>query len=522
MLKIDFNSVPYQPMPGTLQNRMAEATDREVDAETQIEVTLVLRYEKNPDTFHANFQVATREAFTAQFHASAEDIQLVRAFAEHFGLTVAKASPDQRTVELKGTAAAFSKAFHVKLVSCSTKHGQTFRSRSGHIELPAPMLPVVEAVFGLDNRPVATPKYRVAKKKTKNRQRIIAHRAIKQAFYSNELSVIYGFPEGFTGENQRIGIIELGGGYRMQDMNTYFKQLNLPTPDIITVSVDGGVNNPTKPDSADVEVVLDIEVAGAVAPNAGIIVYFAPNTEKGFFDAIHAAVYDKQNTPSILSISWGAFEGNWNEQSRKTYNETFQTAARMGVTVCAAAGDNGSSDGVADGKVHVDFPASSPFVLSCGGTSLTVQNQRVVSEIVWHNPDGGATGGGVSDFFEKPAYQQQINVPVSLNSGFAGRGVPDIAGNADPNSGYHILVDGQKLVVGGTSAVAPLVAGLIARINQEENKLVGFIHNDLYMGKYKYRDITEGDNKTTEDNQGYTAAKGWDPCTGWGILLDIA
>lgn len=517
MSKVDFNVVPYLPVPGTMRSTAVGITEGEVNADAQLEVTLVLRYEKRPEAFHPDFHVATREAFTSRFHASDEDIQLVKAFAEHFGLAVAKVSPEKRTVELQGTAEAFSKAFHVKLLSCKTKEGQTFRSRSGHIELPSPMVPVVEAVFGLDNRPVATPKYRIAKKKGKKRRRIVAHNAVEQAFYPNQLSAIYGFPKDLSGKGQCIAILELGGGYRSEDIAAYFTQLGLPTPDVTAVSVDGSKNDPTTTDSADAEVLLDIEVAAAIAPDARVVVYFAPNTDKGFFDAIHAAVYDKENKPSVLSISWGSPEDNWTDQSKKTYSDAFQTAAMLGVTVCVAAGDNGSSDGVSDGRVHVDFPASSPFVLACGGTTLTAKNQEIVSETVWHN-----TGGGVSDYFDKPDYQQQIEVPTSLNGGFAGRGVPDIAADANPDTGYRVLVDGQNLVIGGTSAVAPLMAGLIALINQQQEKLAGFIHHDLYSGKYKCRDITEGDNKTVQGNRGYAAAEGWDACTGWGVLYGVA
>lgn len=522
MPKINFNAVSYLPLPGTLQSKAPETTEGEVTADTPVEVTLVLRYEKSPGTFHPHFQVTTREEFTSQFHASDEDIELVKAFAGHFGLTVAKIAPDQRTVELKGTAGAFAKAFHVKLLSCKTKDGRSFRSRSGHIELPVPMLPVVEAVLGLDNRPVATPKYRIAKKKTKKKRGVIAHNAPAQTFYPNQLSGIYGFPKDLTGKNQCIAIIELDGGYRTEDIAAYFKQLDLPAPDITSVSVDGSDNKPTNANSADAEVMLDIEVAAGIAPDAKIAVYFAPNTDKGFFDAIHAAIYDKQNKPAILSISWGSSEDSWTDQSRTTYNNAFQTAAMLGITVCAAAGDSGSSDGINDGKVHVDFPASSPFVLGCGGTTLVTQNQKIVSETVWHGTDGGATGGGVSDYFAKPDYQEQISVPTSLNNGFAGRGVPDIAADADPDTGYEVLVDGETMVIGGTSAVAPLMAGLIARLNQLQGKSVGFIHHDLYNGKYQYRDITEGNNKTAQSNQGYAAAKGWDACTGWGVLYGVA
>lgn len=518
MTKIDFNKVAYRPLSGTFQNR-AETSKEMVDSGASMEVTLVLRYETNPGVFHTNYQIKTREAFISQFHASEEDIQLVDAFARHFNLIITKISTSQRTVQLKGTVGDFAKAFHITFHASKTKDGQVFRSRSGHILLPEPMLPVVEAVLGLDNRPQATPKFRVAKKKPK--PNAISHRATPQGLYSNQLADIYGFPKNLTGKGQCIALIELGGGFRMEDITAYFTQLGIAVPQVAIVPVDGGTNNPTTPDSADGEVMLDIEVAAAVSPDAKLVVYFTTNTDKGFFDAIQAAVHDTQNKPSIISISWGSAENNWTDQSRNTYNNAFQAAAMMGVTVCVAAGDNGSADGEQDGKVHVDFPASSPFVLGCGGTTLNVNNSAIASETVWHNADGGATGGGVSDYFAKPDYQQQINLPTSVNNGFAGRGVPDVAANADPDTGYYVLVDGESLVIGGTSAVAPLMAGLIARLNQQEAKSIGFINNDLYSGKYKCRDITQGNNKTVQGNLGYDATKGWDACTGWGVLYDV-
>ncbi|MEO6852301.1 MAG: S53 family peptidase, partial [Mucilaginibacter sp.] len=273
--------------------------------------------------------------------------------------------------------------------------------------------------------------------------------------------------------------------------------------------------------SADGEVMLDIEVAGAVAPGAKIVVYFCPNTDQGFLDAITKAVHDTTNKPSVISISWGSAEVNWTQQSLNNFNETFKAAALLGVTICVAAGDSGSSDSVTDGKVHVDFPASSPYVLACGGTSLKVNNNKMSSETVWHDSNDSATGGGVSNFFALPDYQSNAKVPLSLNSQFKGRGLPDVAGDADPNTGYKVLVDGQKMVIGGTSAVAPLMAGLIARINQKKGKSAGFINPALYANPSFCRDITLGNNKTTSTNTGYTAGPGWDACTGWGVLSSL-
>jgi kumamolisin len=308
-------------------------------------------------------------------------------------------------------------------------------------------------------------------------------------------------------------LIELGGGYRSADLKTYFTKLGLPVPKVKSVSVDGGKNRPSTANSADGEVMLDIEVAAAVAPKALIAVYFAPNTTQGFLDAITKAVHDTVNKPMVISISWGAPESAWTGQALTQYDQAFQAAAAMGVTICCAAGDSGSTDGVGDGKAHVDFPASSPYVLACGGTRLNSSGTTINSEVVWNENSDSATGGGVSNFFAVPAYQNAANIPVSANGGGRGRGLPDVAGDADPASGYQVRVDGSDLVIGGTSAVAPLWAGLITLMNQKLDQPVGFLNPLLYGSLNKagvVRDITSGSNGA------YKAQAGWDPCTGWG------
>jgi kumamolisin len=278
------------------------------------------------------------------------------------------------------------------------------------------------------------------------------------------------------------------------------------------VSVDGGQNAPSGPDGPDAEVDLDIEVAGAIAPEARIVVYFAPNTDQGFLDAVTTAVHDTTNAPSVISISWGGPEVDWTAQAMLSMDQAFQEAAAAGVTVCCAAGDNGSSDGVQDGQPHVDFPASSPFALGCGGTKLLSSGVTIVSEVVWSDPGDGATGGGVSQQFALPSWQANAGVPPSPKAGFKGRGVPDVAGDASPTTGYTVIVDGLTTVVGGTSAVAPLWAGLCALINQRMGKPVGYLNPVLYplTGKGPFHDITQGTNGA------YSAGPGWDPCTGLG------
>jgi kumamolisin len=278
------------------------------------------------------------------------------------------------------------------------------------------------------------------------------------------------------------------------------------------VSVDHGKNHPTTPDSADGEVMLDIEVAGAIAPAAKIVVYFAPNTDRGFLDAITTAVHDSTNQPSVISISWGSSESQWTSQAMTNMDEAFQSAAAMGVTVCVASGDNGSSDGVSDGSNHVDFPASSSFTLACGGTTLQASNDEIVKETVWNNTGGGSTGGGVSDVFPLPTWQEGFDVPEPKGQ-TGGRGVPDVAGDADPSTGYNVLVDGQTAVYGGTSAVAPLWAALVARINGTTGKPIGFLNPLIYQQAVEtsaFHDITEGNNGA------FSAAEEWDPCTGLG------
>jgi kumamolisin len=258
---------------------------------------------------------------------------------------------------------------------------------------------------------------------------------------------------------------------------------------------------------------LDIEVVGAIAPQATIVVYFAPNTDAGFLDAVTTAIHDTTNKPSVISISWGGPESNWTQQAMTAMDEAFQAAAALGVTICVASGDNGSSDGVTDGADHVDFPASSPFALACGGTSVQAKNNNITSEVVWNDgANGGAGGGGVSTFFSVPSWQTGLQATTSdgTTTTLTNRGVPDVAGDADPVTGYEVRIDGTDTVIGGTSAVAPLWAGLLARINQLAGKSAGLIQPQLYQNPQALRDITQGNNGD------FSASTGWDACTGLG------
>lgn len=502
-------------LPGSHKAAHATPAAGKVNRDEAIEVTIRIRRKKSIEPNIKSGERVTHKNYEKIFGASQRDADKVEAFAHQYHLTTVDSDLARRSVILKGSAADMEAAFGVTLSAATDANGNKIRVREGDICIPVALKDIIEGVFGLDNRPAARPMFKVARREGQ----IVSHAAAPQSFAPNKLADIYGFPTGFNGKGQTIGIIELGGGYRTKDITNYFKSIGLKKPTVKAVSVDGGRNTPSTADSADGEVMLDIEVAGAVAPGAKVVVYFCPNTDKGFLDAITKAVHDSANKPSVISISWGSAEVNWTQQSLKSFNEAFKAASVLGVSICVASGDSGSSDSVSDGKVHVDFPASSPYVLGCGGTRLkTDASGKVTAETVWHDSDESAGGGGVSNVFPLPDYQKSANVPVSLNTKFKGRGVPDVAADADPDTGYQVLVDGEKMVIGGTSAVAPLMAGLIARVNQQKGKWAGFINPTLYAKPALCRDITVGDNKTTKTHTGYTAGKGWDGCTGLGVL----
>lgn len=452
-----------------------------------------------------------REEFEQQFGADPADIATLKSFADAHGLVITQQDQARRTVMLSGTVAQFNAAFDVDLQNFEHPDG-SYRGRVGAVHVPAALKDVVEGVLGLDNRPQAKPHFRI-RPEPGTAPGLRSRAAAATSFTPLQLASLYNFPAG-NGAGQCIAIIELGGGYRSPDLRAYFSHLGLPMPAVSTVAVDHVSNSPTgSANGPDGEVMLDIEVAGAVAPGAKIVVYFAPNTDAGFFNAIATAVHDKVNRPSIVSISWGAPESSWTAQSMTAYDQVFQEAAALGVSICVASGDNGSSDGVGDSKDHVDFPAASPHVLACGGTNLHAANGLITRESVWNSAtQGGASGGGVSSFFARPPWQEGLKVRKTSGavSTLKKRGVPDVCGDADPETGYQVRVDGTDLVIGGTSAVAPLWAGLIARINATRGTPLGLLHGQLYAHAAAFKDVTQGNNGD------FAAAAHWDACTGLG------
>jgi kumamolisin len=474
------------------------------DPDKRIEVTVTLRRRTGEAPGESALVAGLdRGEFARRYGADEADIERVEEFAAEHHLDVMHVSAASRSMVLAGTIADLSAAFGTQLGLYEHPQLGTFRGRTGSVSVPEDVAPAIESVLGLDDRPAAVPHFR----------RLDAARATASAYKPQEVASLYGFPADSNGAGQTVAIIELGGGFKRADLREYWAAMGVsPRPRVVSIGVDGAGNHPEGPNGADGEVMLDIEVVGAIAPGARIAVYFAPNTTRGFLDAITSAIHDTVRKPSVISISWGQAEDaphGWTAQARRAFDQAFQDAAALGVSVCCASGDDGSADGVDDGHAHVDFPAASPWVLACGGTRLESSGEQIVAEVTWHEPGHGATGGGVSRFFTVPGYQRHAGVPQQADAHTAGRGVPDVAGDADPLTGYRVRVDGQDMVIGGTSAVAPLYAALIAQVNAKLGRNAGFINPKLYAAG-QLRDIVKGNNGA------YRAGRGWDACTGLG------
>jgi kumamolisin len=413
-----------------------------------------------------------RDEFAALYGADPADVERIEQFASQYDLTVGQIDLARRSIAVAGKVADMNEAFGTELRLFQSPDG-TYRGRIGELSVPNYLGDVVVGVFGLDARPQA---------KVRSRRHVegVGPRAAGDTSYTPPaVARLYSFPAG-SGSGQTVAIVELGGGYTAADLSAYFAALKVsPAPSVTAVSVDGASNLPVgNPNSADGEVLLDIEVVGAIAPQAKIAVYFAPNTDQGFLDAITTAVHDNLRKPSVVSISWGGAESTWTAQSLTAYDQAFQDAGLLGVTVCCASGDDGSADSVTDGAAHVDFPASSPNVLACGGTRLESSGGKISREVVWNQGAGKwrQRGRRQRSFPAACLPGRRQGAGIGQPAHFKGRGVPDISGDADPATGYQIHVDGKDAVFGGTSAVAPLWAALIALINQQLGKPVGFLN----------------------------------------------
>ena len=491
------------------------------------------------------------EEFAARHGAAREDLNAIAGFARGHGLTVVEASVAGRTVVLSGTVEQVaSRAFAVELGRYESPQG-TYRGHDGFIHLPEEIVDIAVAVFGLDNRRAG--RHNSAGDPPGTTTLILGPPQVAQ---------LYNFPApppSITA--QTIGVMEFRGGWNPADLNDTLS--DWPGAGTFVTPVDvpvTGSNSPGADPDADGEVALDICVASAVARGAKIRVYWGSNeTSASDWHAVLQAIITESDSlrPSVLTnslfLSDGddtsalAFSGISPSQVTQISGQ-FQALAALGVTVLTACGDDGARSLTTDSLRHVQYPGSDPWVTSCGGTTISTSPP---AEWVWNDisPADGttpqATGGGVSAFFtgSLPSWQQAVNVPRSLNDGTTiGRGVPDVAGNASLNSGYTLTVDSSPAgPLCGTSAVAPLYAGLMAIINATLGEPVGFLNPTLYAFRDTVcRDINDQafpgspqDNGVpafdftnpasgTETHYpavgGYPSGPGWDACTGLGVI----
>jgi hypothetical protein len=556
------------------------------DPKEIIDVSIYLRHPPNApplndQKYYASRALKPKEHITRQqlaerYGATAADLKAVADFAAAKGLKVIETSAPRRLVRVSGTAAQLATAFSVELFRYESKT-EKYRGHEGPIHVPTEIADIVTGVFGLDNR-------RMARRMGGGGAGNLTPPQVAQA---------YNFPSG-SAAGETIAVLEFSGptpgiptcGFAQSDIDGYINFLNTSTGSSLTsinvtpVNIDqtadtpgdvpgGSAANFNIQTDADVEVALDLEVIVSVAQGAkAVVAYFAPMTVQGWADAISHIVMDTTHDPSVLSISWGwpelesesgidSPEGpspwpfEWNQMAFSQLTALFQQAANIGMTVFAATGDDGSDGGEDDGNAHVNYPSTDPWITACGGT--IINSLSPLSEDTWNDNStdpGAATGGGVSDLVNPVSWQTSAGVtPTSVNpGGRKGRGVPDVAGNASPNSGYLLYLYGTTSnnltitappayagdplgPVGGTSAVGPLYAALIAIINATLQTRVGYLNPTLYavgtgtgaLGPAVCRDINDGvsNSVTTASgtmSPGYTSSLGWDACTGWGSI----
>jgi kumamolisin len=523
----------YVPLPGSERTALPQAASAgSIDETEHIAVTLITRRKAAlPRTAAGALARISRDDLAQNYGSDPADQALVAQVLAGPGtaLTVTHQDPASRQMTISGPVGALASMFKtsLRLVTSTRPDGSVswHRYREGGLQVPAALEGIVVAVLGLDNRPQVQPRLRrraAASTAPAAPAAPDAAAAPKPVSYTPpQVAAAYQFPAGTDGTGQHVAILEFGGGYAQADLDAYFSGLGILTsPAITAVSVGGAQNVAGKdPSGADGEVLLDIEVVGSVAPGAAMSVYFAPNSDQGFVAAVTAATHATP-APVAISISWGQSEDAWTPQARTSLDSAIADAAATGITVTVASGDNGSSDGATGTAPHCDFPASSPHALACGGTSLRYDpaTGALTSEKVWNDGAGqGACGGGVSDVFPLPSWQAGAGVPAIVHTRTHGRGVPDVAGNADPETGYQVRIDGQAEVIGGTSAVAPLWAALICRLAQAAGHSFGLMQEILYAGVQPAKPAAGLRDISTGNNGAYKAKHGWDPCTGLGV-----
>ena len=489
----------------------------------------------------------SNEEFDQVFGADPKELDAIAAWAKQNNLTVTEQNVSQKRVSVEGTIKDITGTFSVQLDEYEHPEFGHFRGRAGKVYVAPELYDIIEGVFGLDTRPIGKSHRKhgrgsapwedfVTKDATSAKKPKKLTNIWPGTFFPLQVAGLYNYPTASDGTGQNVAVFAFNGdgpdgrgGYSLPALKTYFQSvLGQQVPSITDVVIQGRGNVPGPDTQASAnrgdstgEVMLDMCVVGSVAPGAKIFMYFTEFNSQGWVNALHDAIAGTNNI-SVISISYGNPEqdpnGAWTAMSLNVVNQALEASNAKGITICVASGDSGSYDGGTK-SIEVDFPASSPFVLGVGGTKLaaSANGKTISSESAWNEllRGAGAGGGGISVVFSKPAYQNGVTVPPSANPPHGiGRGVPDVAAVADPLTGVVIMHVGGKTLepIGGTSASAPLWASLIARLNQELNASCGFLNPVLYAkcATNVLNDITVGNNGA------YSAATGWDACTGLG------
>jgi kumamolisin len=502
----------------------------------------------------------TRDELLTRASAAPADLNTVTAFVRSQGFEVVETSVARRTIRVSGTVAQANGAFAVDLGRYESAE-ESYRGREGPIYLPNDVADAVQGIFGLDNR-------RMARRHGTPPPPGPPGTA---TLTPQQVASLYNFPP-LKAAGQTIGILEFGGGFSQNDLNLYCANAHIATPTPTLVSVSGQstttyAGSAANPNNADFEVALDAQVVASVAQGANIVMFFAPFSNDGWIDAVTTAIYE---TPSLnfapspiltaLSISWGESEDYWTSSAMASISEAFQDAAALGLAIFVATGDFGSNDQNNDGNAHVQYPSTDPWVTACGGTYIANASSTPFTEGTW-NDFFGATTGGVSvplpgavypppgrgfltsvsgTGFPVPPWQANLSVKVfgaTSTSRLTGRGVPDVAGNASPYSGYTLYVYGTSYSQnGGTSAVAPLYASLVAILAAEVGWPLGYLNPLLYKiaagssGSTVFADVNDGVSNELGANvilpsgaavvpcPAYVSTQGWDACTGLGSI----
>jgi kumamolisin len=491
------------PIPGTNRVNWPGTTHaEELTSQADVQLTVWLRPKKAADLDDARArklgatpplarQYADRKTLRDQTDADPADVARLRAYCEGLGIKVVESH--WRSVVVTGPIDRLVEAFGATVAIFLDGNGERFRHRSAALHVPHDIAAIVRGAFGLHQWPRS--------------RRLGALQRHSTPLSAGDIATRYAFPAA-DGSGQTIGVLQFRGEFRADDFDLCMKAQCVAPARPILKRIDDAAFEHKIETTKDLEAALDAQVIGALAPGARIVIYQAPDDERGFLDAIRTALFDEEYAPSILSISYGWPEFLWTPAALEILNDLFVVAALLGVSVFCSSGDNGAELDY-DGKPHVLAPASSPFVHACGATTIAPDSGSA-SESAWEK-----TGGGFSEHFDVPPWQDVVRPVAAENKMDAGRGVPDIAGQESP--GYCVYLDGVELAMGGTSAVAPMWAALAARINQRLGTPIGFFSPLLYVaGKNALRDVIDGNNGR------FQAATGWNPCTGLGVPLGSA